>query len=257
MINEFFGKTVVVTGAAKGIGRETATHFAEQGAFVYLIDVDKKNAENAVDCIREFGGQARFVHTDVSHADQCERAIREVIEERQQVDCLVNGAGITCRQDVVDTTESDWDRVLNVNLKSVFLMCKYVVPHMRERRRGWIVNIASGWGLVGGSKAVSYCASKGGVVLLTKAMALDHGKDGININCVCPGDTETDMLVEEARQLGLPANHLIDAGINRPIGRIGIPRDISEAILFLSSSRASFVTGSSLVVDGGGLAGAP
>ena len=134
-------------------------------------------------------------------------------------------------------------------------MCKAVIPHMRDKGSGAIVNTASGWGLVGGKDAVSYCASKGGVVLLTKAMAIDHGPDNIRVNCICPGDTETDMLVNEARQLGQADDYLINMAHERPLGRVGKPAEIAAAALYLASDEASFVTGEALVVDGGGLAG--
>jgi NAD(P)-dependent dehydrogenase (short-subunit alcohol dehydrogenase family) len=155
----------------------------------------------------------------------------------------------------VDTTVDEWDRVIAVNLKSVFLMCKYAIPVMRKQSGGKIINVASGWGLAGGAKAVAYCASKGGVVLLTKALAVDHGPEGIAVNCVCPGDTETGLLTDEARQLGLSDNALIEEGRKRPLGRVGKPEEIAASILYLASSAASFVTGAVLVVDGGGLAG--
>jgi len=156
---------------------------------------------------------------------------------------------------VVDTTEEEWDRVMAANVKSVFLLSKYVVPLMAEAGGGVVINTASGWGLVGGRNAASYCASKGAVVLLTKAMALDHGSQNIRVNCICPGDTDTPMLVSEARQLGIPREEFLAEAKSRPLQRIGRPEEIANAVLFLASDAASYVTGTALVVDGGGLAG--
>jgi NAD(P)-dependent dehydrogenase (short-subunit alcohol dehydrogenase family) len=142
-----------------------------------------------------------------------------------------------------------------VNLTSVFLLSREAVPRMAAQGGGAIINISSGWGLVGGPRAASYCASKGAVVQLTRAMAIDHGADRIRVNCVCPGDTDTPMLTSEAQQLGEPAAEFLRDAARRPIGRIGRPEDIAEAVLYLASDAAAFVTGTTLVVDGGGLAG--
>jgi NAD(P)-dependent dehydrogenase (short-subunit alcohol dehydrogenase family) len=168
---------------------------------------------------------------------------------------LFNNAGVIARRTVVDLEEDVWDRVMEVNVKSIFLMSKYAVPAMRLSGGGTIINTSSGWGLVGGPKAVVYCASKGAVVLLTKAMAIDHGPDGIRVNCLCPGDTDTSMLREEARQLGLDESAFMAEAASRPLGRVGTPEDIARAALFLASDQSSYVTGSTMVVDGGGLAG--
>jgi len=142
-----------------------------------------------------------------------------------------------------------------VNVKSVFLMSKYAIPVMAARGGGAIVNTASGWGLVGGRSAASYCASKAAVVNLTRAMALDHGGQKIRINCICPGDTDTPMLRDEARQLGEPAGRFLADAADRPLRRVGTPEEIAQAVLYLASDASSFVTGAALVVDGGGLAG--
>jgi len=144
---------------------------------------------------------------------------------------------------------------MDVNAKSVFLMCKYVIPVMVREGGGAIVNTASGWGLVGGPQAVAYCAAKGAVVQLTRAMAIDHGIDKIRVNCICPGDTDTPMLRAEAKQLGQTETDFMAGAADRPLRRIGTPQEIAEAVLYLASDAASFVTGTTLVIDGGGLAG--
>jgi len=174
---------------------------------------------------------------------------------RERVIILVNCAGIIQRSCVLTTTPDEWDKIINVNLRSVYLMSRLTIPLMAKNGQGSIVNIASGWGLSGGSKAAAYCAAKAGVVMLTKAMAIDHGPNNIRINCVCPGDTDTPMLEEEARQLGLSASTLRNAGKYRPLGRVGTAQEIANAVTYLIGEESTFITGATLVVDGGSLAG--
>jgi len=169
---------------------------------------------------------------------------------------LVNAAGIVARASVVETSETDWDRMIAVNLKSVFLLSKHSIPLMAQIGGGVIINISSGWGLVGGKNAAAYCASKGAVVLLTKAMALDHGSQNIRVNCLCPGDTDTPMLQSESVELGISYDQLVkESSDERPLGRIGTPMDIAQSAMFLASNASTYITGSVLIVDGGGLAG--
>jgi len=177
------------------------------------------------------------------------------VREFGGIHVLFNNAGIMRRASVVELTEEDWDRVMAVNVKSIFLMSRQVIPTMARSGGGSIVNTASGWGLVGGPRAAVYCASKGAVVLLTKAMAIDHGPQKIRVNCICPGDTDTGMLRNEAQQLGEREDLFLADSARRPLGRIGKPEEIAQAALYLASDASSFVTGTSLVVDGGGLAG--
>ncbi|MBK1646864.1 short-chain dehydrogenase [Thiocapsa imhoffii] len=255
MGSEFAEKVILITGGGHGIGAAAARCFAEAGARVALADVDRQAGDRLSEELIAHHRQALFVEADVSEGRDCKLAVERVLDTFGCIDILFNNAGITRRANVVETTEKEWDAVIDTNLKSVFLMCKYVVPVMASNGGGVIINTASGWGLVGGKEAVSYCASKGGVVLLTKAMALDHGKDNIRVNCICPGDTRTRMLVEEARQLDLSTDDLIEEGIYRPLGRVGEPGEVAASVMYLASSLASFVTGTALVVDGGGLAG--
>jgi len=195
------------------------------------------------------------VHCDVTKAEDCQRTVQKTINSFGGVDILFNNAGIVQRASVIDTTEEQWERVMAVNVKSIFLMSKYTIPHMVQAGGGVILNTSSGWGLVGGRDAVSYCASKAAVVNLTRAMALDHGAQNIRVNCICPGDTDTPMLRDEARQLGENEKTFLDDAADRPLQRIGTPLDIAQAVLYLCSDAASYVTGTTLVVDGGGLAG--
>jgi NAD(P)-dependent dehydrogenase (short-subunit alcohol dehydrogenase family) len=203
----------------------------------------------------EEGGRAIFVRCDVTSAVDCQRTVQLTVANLGGIDILFNNAGIIRRASVVDTSEEEWDRVMAVNVKSIFLLGKYAIPHMINAGGGAVVNVSSGWGLVGGRDAASYCASKGAVVQLTRAMALDHGDDNIRVNCICPGDTDTPMLRNEAQQLGEAEDEFLAEAADRPLKRIGKPEDIAQAALYLVSDSAAFVTGTTLVVDGGGLAG--
>ena len=254
-MNILTGKRSLITGGASGIGKATALLFAQEGAAVSVVDIDDTRGKAVVQAILDEGGQTIFVHCNVAKAAECQRAVQQTVEQLGGIDILFNNAGITRRTTVLETTESDWDLVMAVNLKSMFLFSKYTIPYMVKAGGGVIINAASGWGLVGGRKAITYCASKGGVVNMTRAMALDHGEQNIRVNCICPGDTDTDMLREEARQLGQPNELFLADAANRPLRRIGQPEEIAQAVLYLASDAAAYVTGSALVIDGGGTAG--
>lgn len=249
------GKVALITGGASGIGRATALLFAREGAAVSVVDLDEVGGQAVAHKIVNEGGRAIFVPCDVSQAADCQRAIQQTVEKLGGLDILFNNAGIIRRASVLETSEEEWDRVMAVNVKSIFLLTKYAIPIMAQVGGGVIINTASGWGLVGGHKAAAYCASKGAVVLLTKAMALDHGEQNIRVNCICPGDTDTPMLRDEAQQLGKSDEQFLAEAAERPLQRIGNPEDIAQAALYLASDASSFVTGTALVVDGGGLAG--
>ena len=249
------GKRALITGGASGIGRATALLFARGGAAVSIVDLDEAGGQAVAHKIADEGGRAIFVRCDVSQAADCQRAVQQTVEKLGGLDILFNNAGVIRRASVLETSEEEWDRVMAVNVKSVFLLSKCAIPFMAQAGGGVIINTASGWGLVGGRKAAAYCASKGAVVLLTKAMALDHGDQNIRVNCLCPGDTDTPMLRHEARQLGESDEPFLVEAAERPLQRIGQPEDIAQAALYLASDASSFVTGTALVVDGGGLAG--
>jgi NAD(P)-dependent dehydrogenase (short-subunit alcohol dehydrogenase family) len=249
------GKVALVTGGAAGIGRATALLLAREGAAVVVMDLDEAGAEEVVGDIGAAGGRALALAGDVSCAADCRRAVARTVEQLGRLDILFNNAGIIRRADVLETSEEEWDRAMAVNVKSVFLMSKYAIPAMARSGGGAIVNTGSGWGLVGGRNAASYCASKGAVVNLTRAMALDHGGQNVRVNCVCPGDTDTGMLRDEARQLGESEQDFVAGAADRPLGRVGRPEEVAQAVLYLVSDASSFVTGTTLVVDGGGLAG--
>jgi NAD(P)-dependent dehydrogenase (short-subunit alcohol dehydrogenase family) len=248
------GKVAMVTGAASGIGRGISLRLAEMGAFVALLDVDDIKGRASAAEIEEQGGAATLLNCDVRRAAECRRAVKMVIEEAGKIDILCNCAGVAIRKDIVELTEDEWDLALDVTLKGIYLLSREVVPHMIRKGGGSIINIGSGWSLKGGPRAASYCAAKGGVVNLTRAMAIDHGKDNIRVNCVCPGDVDTPMLASECAQLGEDVQAFMREAANRPLARVGTPDDIANAVLFLASPMAGWITGASLVVDGGGLA---
>ncbi len=247
-------KVALITGGASGIGRATALLFAQKGATVAITDIDAAG-ESVVAEITRNGAKAMFEPADVARASDCERVCNRVHRQFGAIHILFNNAGIIRRASVTELKEQDWDRVMDVNVKSIYLMSRHVIPVMSTAGGGSIINMASGWGLAAGPKAAVYCASKGAVVLLTKAMAIDHGPQNIRVNCICPGDTDTAMLRNEAQQLGEPSNHFLAEAARRPLGRVGKPEEIAQAALYLASDAASFVTGTALVVDGGGLAG--
>jgi NAD(P)-dependent dehydrogenase (short-subunit alcohol dehydrogenase family) len=248
-------KVALITGAASGIGRATALLFAREGASVAITDINQSGQSVADEIIRN-GGRAIFDHADVTQSADCRRVVERTMREFADIHILFNNAGIVRRASVVELSEEDWDRVMAVNVKSIFLMSRQVIPIMVKAGGGSIVNTASGWGLAGGPRAAAYCASKGAVVILTKAMAIDHGPQKIRVNCICPGDTDTNMLRNEAQQLGEREDRFLAESARRPLGRIGKPEEIAQAALYLASDASAFVTGTALVVDGGGLAGA-
>jgi NAD(P)-dependent dehydrogenase (short-subunit alcohol dehydrogenase family) len=248
------GKVAMVTGAASGIGRGISIQLAELGAFVALLDIDDLKGRESAAEIEAHGGAAVFLNCDVRSAAECRRAVERIIEKSGKIDILCNCAGIAIRKNIVDLTEDEWDLALDVTLKGIYLLSREVVPHMVRHGGGRIVNIGSGWALKGGPRAASYCAAKGGTVNLTRAMAIDHGKDNIRVNCVCPGDVETPMLLNECAQLGEDVEAFMRQAANRPLGRVGTADDIAHAVLFLVSPMSNWITGAALVVDGGGLA---
>ncbi|MGA9350619.1 MAG: SDR family NAD(P)-dependent oxidoreductase, partial [Anaerolineae bacterium] len=210
-------KVALITGGASGIGRATALLFAQEGAAVCVVDLDEAGGQAVVQTIVDGGGRAIFVRCDVSLAADCQRAVQQTVDELGGLDILFNNAGIIRRATVIDTTEEEWDRVMAVNVKSIFLLSKYAIPVMAQAGGGVIINTGSGWGLIGGRRAVSYCASKGAVVNMTRAMALDHGEQNIRVNCLCPGDTDTPMLRDEARQLGKSEEDFLAEAADRPL----------------------------------------
>lgn len=253
------GKVAVITGAASGIGLGTAELLSAYGAAIAMVDISQKGEKSAAD-LREAGRRAEFFKCDVTNSKEVKSTVEAIKERFGHIDILFNNAGVTVRKTVVDLEEKEWDFVISVGLKGTFLFSKYVIPVMAENGGGSIINTGSGWGLKGGDLAAAYCAVKGGIVNLTRAMAIDHGHQNIRVNSVNPGDTDTAMLRDEGVQTGLVKDaesqeaYLRDCGIGRPLSRIGQPEDIANAVLYLASDLSGWVTGAAIVVDGGGLA---
>ena len=247
-------KVALITGGTSGIGEATALLFAKEGAEVAITGRNSERGKAVLERVKEVGSEGLFLRADVSSAGDCRQVVEDTVRAFGRVDILFNNAGVFYPHTTLECSEKEWDEQIDVNLKGTFLMSKFVLPVMIEQRRGVIVNNASGWGIVGGDHAVAYCASKGGVVLMTKAMAIDHGAQGIRVNCVCPGDVETPMLPADAKMRGLRWKDYIAGCANRPLGRVGTAEEIAKAVLFLASDDSSFMTGAALVVDGGGTA---
>ena len=255
MTKRFEGKVALITGGTSGIGTATAVKFAQEGAAVAITGRDAERGEKIAQDIIANGGEAIFICSDVRLADDCRQAVENTLERFGRIDVLFNNAGVFHPKTVPECTEEEWDETIDSSLKGAFLMSKYALPSMIERGNGSIIHTSSGWGILGGNDAASYCAAKGGLIIMAKAMAIDHGPDGIRVNCVCPGDVLTPMLHVDAEDRGLTWDEYASGAADRPLGRIGTAEEIADAVLFLASDEASFVTGEALVVDGGGVAG--
>jgi NAD(P)-dependent dehydrogenase (short-subunit alcohol dehydrogenase family) len=254
-VGKLDGKVALITGGNSGIGRATALLFADEGARVAITGRDEDRGAAVAQEIVERGTDGLFVRADVRLAVECERSIAETIERWGRIDVLFNNAGVYVENDILGCDEDEWDLQVDTSLKGTFLMSRAALPHMVAQRSGAIVNCASGWGLVGGIRGAAYCAAKGGMVVLTKAMALDHGPQGIRVNAVCPGDTETPMEYADAERKGVTwEEYTAWASEGRALGRMGRPDEVARAVLFLASDDASYVTGAALPVDGGGVA---
>ena len=244
------GKAAVVTGAGSGMGEATAELFAERGARVVVVDVDEEAAEGTVASIadRDVPGAATSVVADVTDADAVENFVETCVETYGSIDVLHNNAGIAMESTPIeDVTEATWDAVVDVNLKSAFLGAKYAAPHMREQGGGVILNTASTAGIRPRTGLSAYCASKGGMITLTKQLAYELADDDIRVNAICPVATDTSMLPEFSSE-GLSVEDMLDT---IPLGRLAEPLDIAQAAAFLASDEADMITGTALEVDGG------
>ena len=254
----FDGKVVIVTGGAHGIGKATALEFANQGANVTIADINEAAGNDVVSQIDKTGQQGLLILADVARADECKRAVTQTVPAFGRVDILFNNVGIQSPHsyfNVEDTPEELWDLILNVNLKSYFLMSKYAIPEIRKQGAGSIINTASVQGLQSMKLVPSYAASKGGILSLTRQMALDYAAENIRVLAVCPGTIDTEMVRASARmEPGDPDETIKRWGKSHPLGRTGTGQDIANVVLFLASDKASFMTGEYVCVDGGFMA---
>jgi NAD(P)-dependent dehydrogenase (short-subunit alcohol dehydrogenase family) len=252
-IVDLAGKSVLVTGATSGIGAAIARTAAAAGARVMLTG---RSAERGEAVRRDCGADARFMSADVTQKGVAERLVDETVKQFGRIDVLVNNAGVEARGTVETVSDEDWHRILAVNVTGVFYMARAAVRAMKRQGGGVIVNMGSDWSVVGGRQAFAYCASKGAVAQMTRAMALDHAREGIRVNCLCPGDTETPMLVSGLQiRTGDVVHGLKLLGEGLPLGRVGRPEEIAKAAVFLASDASSFMTGALMLVDGGNTAG--
>jgi NAD(P)-dependent dehydrogenase (short-subunit alcohol dehydrogenase family) len=252
---ELRDRVAVITGAASGIGRATAELFAREGACVVLADMHVEAGAETVEAIRTAGGEGLFVPIDVARASDVERLIDTALNRYGRVDILHNNAGMFLVKFLEDMSEEEWDRILGVNLKSIFLAVKYAVPHMKARHSGVILNTASTGSFIGQHRTPAYIASKGGVAMLTKTLALDYAAYGIRVNCICPGAVDTPMLRQHFRTSPDPTRAAELEQQLIPIKRFLQPEEVAQAALYLCSDRAQGITGAALPVDGGSLAG--
>ncbi|NJC97562.1 MAG: short-chain dehydrogenase [Anaerolineales bacterium] len=253
------GRVAIITGATSGIGKATALLFAEEGAEVIITGRRAELGEAVETEIRQKGGRGVFVRADHTQAGDCSRVVERTLAEFSRVDILFNNAGIVTSGTAETTTDEVWNETLAVNVTAVWRMCKLVIPVMKRQGGGVIVNNGSDWSVVAGKDAFPYVTSKGAVGLMTKAMALDHARDNIRVNAVCPGDTFVDRWIEKGYFEGSDPvtveEAMKESSEYLPMGRFGRPEEIASAVLFLASDDSSFVTGHLLLVDGGNTAG--
>jgi meso-butanediol dehydrogenase / (S,S)-butanediol dehydrogenase / diacetyl reductase len=246
-------KVALVTGAGSGIGRATAIRLAQEGAKIAVVDINPTTGAETAEIIIGAGGQAAFIQADVSKVADTERIVAETAQKFGQLNILVNDAAIMLEKTAVDTTEAEWDRLIDVNLKGTFFCAKYAILQFRRQKSGGaIVNMASVNSFFAEGGIVAYCASKGGIAQVTRAMAMDHSAEGIRVNAICPGWIETPL---NAKFFALGPHIREQAGKLHAIGRIGQPEEVAAAVVYLVSDEASFVTGTLLTVDGGFSAG--
>jgi NAD(P)-dependent dehydrogenase (short-subunit alcohol dehydrogenase family) len=245
------GRVAIVTGSGSGIGQAIAQLFAQEGAKVLVVDWKREAGEATARAIQESELSAQYYYADISKAGDVEALMEKVVKEYGRLDVLVNNAAIQILAQLVETKEEDWDRLHGVNLKGVFLCCKYGIPKIIASGGGSIINIASVLGLVGDPDLAAYCAAKGGVIALTRAAALGYGPQGVRLNCICPGDVDTPLFQDYINKDAKPEKLRGEISSKYALRRIATPKDVAQVAVFLASGDSSFVTGSTMVVDGG------
>lgn len=244
-------KVAIITGAGSGIGQASALRFAQEGATVVVVDWNAQAGQETVEAIRSAGGSAHLIRADVSQETEVAQLVEETIRLYGRVDILFNNAAIQVFGTIPETSSQDWAKVMDVNLKGVYLGCKYVIPHMITQGGGSIINTSSILGIVGDPQLPAYGATKGAILAMTAAMAQAHGPQGIRVNCICPGDVATPLVLEYFAQQPDPAAAEDAVKANYALRRIAQPAEIANVALFLASDESSFITGTQIVVDGG------
>jgi meso-butanediol dehydrogenase / (S,S)-butanediol dehydrogenase / diacetyl reductase len=248
-------RVALITGATSGIGQATAKLFAQEGAKVMIAARREDKGHEVVESIRASGGTAEFVRCDVKSPEDCQHVFDETLHTFGQIDILFNNAGIVPSGTVPETSLETWSDVLATNVSGTFYMSRVVLPHMIARGKGVVINCGSDWSVVGGQYAAAYIASKGAVALLTKAMALDHARQGIRVNAICPGDTYVERWDGKLNSEQSKDEYLAALGKGFPLGRVAQAEEIARGVLFLASDDSSYMTGQLLVMDGGNTAG--
>jgi NAD(P)-dependent dehydrogenase (short-subunit alcohol dehydrogenase family) len=249
-VTRLAGKVALITGGGTGIGRATALAFAREGAKVAIAGRRVEKLQEVASEIKSEGGEVIAVACDVSRAVDAQNAVREVVEKFGKLDLLVNNAGVLSVSTIEEISEDEWDRLMDANLKGPFLMCRAALPEFRKAGGGAVVNVGSVLGLVGMKKRAAYCASKGGVTLLTKAIAIDHGHENIRANCICPSIVETELV---SQLFNTPDGDRVkrERLATIPLGRMGRPADVAELAVYLASDESSWLTGAAIPLDGG------
>ena len=244
-------KVALITGAGSGIGQASAIKFAQSGAKVVVVDIQREGNDETVSSIRAAGGTATSVYADVTDSEAVHRMVRAAVDTYGRLDILFNNAGISIRGTIIEMDEESFDRLFAVNVKGVFLGCKEAIPIMKSQGGGVILNTASQLGVVGVEGSPVYPATKGAVVQMTRCLALDHAADGIRVNCICPGPIDTPLARLGRERTGDPEAALRSRLASIPLGRIGTPQEMANVAAFLCSDEASFVTGAAILADGG------